>query len=330
MAPDESLAPDGELRRRARSSSGGSEPESRPFLAAIGKSCLWLGSLLSPSLAYRVGGALGWLYSFCWTQDVRTARVNLELCFPELPVAARRRLRRRAMGHTVRTFLELGRIWWRAQPGLPELVREVHGQELLDRALERGRGVLVVGPHLGSWEVMGIFMARSHRVCCIYKVPRVRQMNEIYKHGRHRHGTGEMGSGASGVRGLYRALRRNEVAWLLPDQDPGRGGGVFVPFFGHAANTGTLASRLAARSGTTVVASYARRVEGGRFDIHFSEADPEIGADDPLVGAAAVNRTIERCVREVPEQYLWSYKRFRFQPKGQVSPYKVPGAGRGA
>jgi KDO2-lipid IV(A) lauroyltransferase len=125
------------------------------------------------------------------------------------------------------------------------------------------------------------------------------------------------------VRALQRALERGELACMLPDQDPGHGSGVFVPFFGHLANTGTLVGRLAMRTGAPVVIVAALRVAGGRFDVVFGEVEAEAGSADPAVAAAALNRAVERCVRAAPEQYLWSYKRFRFQPPGTPSPYEA-------
>jgi KDO2-lipid IV(A) lauroyltransferase len=307
-------------RARARSSRAGSE--SRPLLAALGRLGLSLAARLSPPVAYRLGGALGRLYGCLPTRSAHAARVNLEICFPELSPRERRALFRESFANAGRCFLEFGRIWCGRDQGLPGIVREVRGQGVFERACAQGKGVILIMPHLGSWEFLSVFMPRLSTATCIYRPPRVKEMERVVRHGRERHGSCFAPASASGVRALQRALERDELACLLPDQDPGHGAGVFAPFFGHLANTGTLVGRLALRTGAPVVSATALRVAGGRFDVVFGEVEAEAGSADPAVAAAALNRAVERCVRAAPEQYLWGYKRFRFQPPGTPSPYK--------
>ena len=307
-------------RARARGAEGS---ESRPLLAAVGRTGLSLAALLSPGVAYRLGGVLGRLYGCLPTRSALAARVNLEICFPELSARERRALFRESFAHTGRCMLEFGRIWCGRDQGLPGIVREVRGQELFERARSQGKGVILILPHIGSWEFLSVFMPRLATPTCIYRPPRVKQMDEVMRRGRERHGSQFAPAGASGVRALQRALERGELACMLPDQDPGHGSGVFVPFFGHLANTGTLVGRLAARTGAPVVIVAALRIAGGRFDVVFGEVEAEVGSGDQVASAAAINRAVERCVRAAPEQYLWSYKRFRFQPPGTPSPYEA-------
>jgi len=128
-------------------------------------------------------------------------------------------------------------------------------------------------------------------------------------------------AGPGAVRSLRRAIDRGEVVGMLPDQDAGEGTGVFVPFFGEPANTMVLLPRLAARTGALVSFGWAERVARG-FRIHFVPASAGIHDPNPERAAASMNRDIERLVRGCPEQYLWSYKRFRIRPPGLGNPYR--------
>ena len=315
--------------RRARAGRRPKKVRERPLLARAARVGLRLVGHLPPRATYLAGGALGWLYSFAPTRETRAARTNLALCLPELDRAERRRLLRSSFAHTARYFLELGRVWHGAPRGMPGVIREVHGAELVERARAAGRGALVLMPHLGSWEVAGLAIAREHPTTCLYRAPRVAELDEDYRRGRSRHGARLLPAEQSGVRGLLRCLRAGEVAMLLPDQDPGRGAGVFAPFFGQPANTGTLAGKLASRSGAEVFILCAHRRPDARFDVYLKPAPAEVADPDPLVSATAVNLAVERCIRAAPEQYLWSYKRFRFQPAGRPSPYARPAKGEG-
>ena len=323
---------DARAMRKARAPRGIESTQSRPILAALGRTGLELAALLSPRSVYRLGGFLGRLYAFWPTRSAHATRVNLALCFPELSQGERRALYRESFAHTGRCLLEFGRIWRGPDQHLPEILREVRGLDLLERAHAPGKGVLMIVPHTGSWEFLGVYLGRRYPMTCLYRPPRVRQMDQVMRHGRERHGYRLAPADPRGVLVLQRALERGEVACVLPDQDPGRGAGVFVPFFGHVANSSTLIARLAARSGAPVLVGCALRVEGGRFDVVFTAAEPDVASPDPIAGSAAVNRAVERCVRTAPEQYLWSYKRFRIQPPGSRSPYgrskrRPPGRG---
>ncbi|MBK8183125.1 MAG: hypothetical protein IPK63_09600 [Candidatus Competibacteraceae bacterium] len=120
---------------------------------------------------------------------------------------------------------------------------------------------------------------------------------------------------ASGVRALLTSLRQGEVLGILPDQDPGKEGGVFAPFFGIAASTMTLVSRLALKTGVPVFLTWAERLPHGRgFMLHLRVL-PDVTASTSMEeSVTAINRGVEAAVRSLPTQYLWAYKRFKTRP----------------
>jgi len=123
---------------------------------------------------------------------------------------------------------------------------------------------------------------------------------------------------------LYRALQKGEQVGLLPDQAPGAGEGVWADFFGRPAYTMTLVTRLQRATGAAVVIGFAERLKEGRgYRLHAEEL-PAAGLDE-----ARLNRAIERLVRRCPEQYLWSYNRYKV-PAGAPSPTKAKGERRKA
>jgi KDO2-lipid IV(A) lauroyltransferase len=117
-----------------------------------------------------------------------------------------------------------------------------------------------------------------------------------------------------GVRMFYRTLQQGGTVGLLPDQAPGAGEGVWTDFFGRPAYTMTLAVRLQRATGATVIMVFAERLRGGQgYHMHFEEV-PATGFDE-----AALNRAVEAQVRRCPEQYLWSYNRYKV-PAGAPAP----------
>jgi KDO2-lipid IV(A) lauroyltransferase len=125
--------------------------------------------------------------------------------------------------------------------------------------------------------------------------------------------------GAAGVRVLFKRLTSGGVVGILPDQQPKAGEGEFAPFFDMPALTMVLLSRLAQRTGATVLFAFAERLPRGvGFRIHFLRAPEGIAAPDLPTAVAALNRGVEDCVRLAPEQYQWAYKRYSIRPPAET------------
>jgi KDO2-lipid IV(A) lauroyltransferase len=123
---------------------------------------------------------------------------------------------------------------------------------------------------------------------------------------------------------LVRALRRNELVGVLPDQDPGPGSGVFAPLLGVPANTSVLVPRLVQRTGAPVLYVACERLPAGRgFHMRFTPPSPQVRDPDLELATRAMNSDLACLIRRVPEQYLWSYKRFRARPPGSPDPYRA-------
>ena len=156
----------------------------------------------------------------------------------------------------------------------------------------------------------------------LFRPPRVRKMGPWLIAARERFGTRLSPAGIKAAATLLRALKNGEMVGIAPDQDAGEGAGIFVPLFGKLANTMILPSRLAAKTGALMVLAYAERLPAGSgFHLHFVPASEEVYDTDIQRSATALNRDIERCVRALPEQWLWAYKRYRIRPVGFKSPY---------
>jgi KDO2-lipid IV(A) lauroyltransferase len=294
---------------------------SRPLYAAVNRGLLRAAALLPLGALRRLGRISGVVLAGYASREREVTRTNLELCWPELDAGARERLLRASLIETGQTLAEFPALWcWRAER-LLALAREVRGEDRFLEARARG-GVLLLTPHLGAWEFSGLYVASRVPLTALYKPPPVAEMEQFYTSARQRTGARLVPADASGVRALHRALRDGEVAGVLPDQDPGRGSGIFVPYLGPLANTTTLVSKLLEKTGVPLFLCWSERVRGG-FRVHFVEAtEPELRSPDLAQAVTAMNRELERLVRSAPEQYLWSYKRFKNRPPGEVDPYR--------
>lgn len=273
-------------------------------------------------LVHALGDGVGWLAQWLPLNLLRTTSLNLNLSLAELPEAERQRILRESLRHMAKTLLEAPAIWFGPRRRLEGWLAQDDARRKLREALASSHGVIVLCPHVGAWELAGMLCASVGSITSLYK-PLHGAADLLVLEGRRRLGAQLVPTDGSGVRALLQALKRGEMVGVLPDHDPPWGSGVFAPLFGVTAHTSDLVPKLAARTGASVWFCYAERLPWGRgFRFHVVPAPG--GVDNPATGAAALNRGIEAVVTHLPEQYWWSYKRFRRQPPGATNPYRRP------
>lgn len=273
--------------------------------------------------AHALGALLGKLLAWIPNRRRATARVNVALCFPAMRKEQQAQLVRASLIEYMKGVVEVGVLWTRERHEILGLVREISGADEFNRALSRGKGVILAIPHLGSWEMVGIYGSIYSPMTSLFRSPPLTALGDFMRRARERFGAQLVATKHGGVRALLHALRRGELIAILPDQVPAETrGGEFAPFFGIPAFTMTLLSRLAAKSKAPVFFVYAERLPKGQgFHLHFLRAPDEVRSDDLQRSLQAINAMIEKCVRSCPEQYQWLYKRFRVRPYGAVSYY---------
>lgn len=266
------------------------------------------------------GSAVGWLaYALSPTYRRRFA------AHADLAGVARARWRP-AIANAGRTLLELPFLWLRPH-GVPISPRvNWNGIDVLEAALararSRGRGIVLLSPHLGAFEVIAQAYAERFGERCpmtaLYRPARKAWLRELVDGARARPGLATAPATFAGVRQMMRALRRGEAAGLLPDQVPPQGMGVWASFFGRPAYTMTLAARLAQQCKAEIVLMRCERTAPGiGYIIHVSPMARELpqgpaGDEQHQVRCATViNREMEQLILQNPEQYLWGYHRYK-------------------
>lgn len=269
-----------------------------------------------PRRALQLMGALfGRLGYLLGTRAAQVTSANLALCFPAMDAADRKRLARRSLAATGKTLFETPAVWLGGTRRMDKWIADVHGEEHLRDAAGSGRGLIVLLPHVGNWELFNVYYRRWGGMTALYQPPRKKAFRQLVESVRKRHGNNMVATDRAGLRALYRALRRGETVVVLPDQVPEQG--KYEPFFGVAALTDSLASRLADRTGAKALTAAVIRRRDGRFDVHVAPVRGNL-AEAP----GGVNRQVEWSVALAPEQYQWEYKRFRERPPGELKAYR--------
>jgi KDO2-lipid IV(A) lauroyltransferase len=264
---------------------------------------------------HGLGAGLGWLAYWSSPTYARRLRENLARSGVAQTATEYRRLLRGAIAEAGKGLLELCVVWGRPYEQMLALVRECDGWEHVEAARARGRGLIMLTPHLGCFDIAALYYAARLPLTVLYRPPRLRWLRPIMEAGR---GRGHMilaPTDVSGVRKLMAALKRGEGIGVLPDQVPGGGEGVWAPFFGRPAYTMTLVGRLAERSGADVLMVFAERLPKGRgYRLAFMPLSQSL-TGDAEAAATAMNAEVEALVRRFPTQYLWSYNRYK-TPRG--------------
>lgn len=244
-------------------------------------------------------------------RERQVTEINLREAYPEQDETGRRRLARASLTHSAATMLELGFAWMGDPARVEASILAVHGRELLDVARAEGRGVIVLAPHFGNWEVLNFWLSGHFPFTAMYEPPKIAELDAVTRQGRERMGASLVPTNPRGVAALLKALKRCEAIGILPDQEPDWGSGVFAPFYGRPAYTATLLPKLVARTEARVVTGVARRIPGRGFELHFLAADERVYATDERESATGVNACVEAAIALDPAQYQWEYKRYR-------------------
>ncbi|MEB0134216.1 lysophospholipid acyltransferase family protein [Actimicrobium sp. CCC2.4] len=229
-----------------------------------------------------------------------------------------------AIRESGKNIVELPFIWCAPQDKVLAKAT-IENWHIAQAALDQGRGVIFLTPHLGCFEIIAQAIAARLPLTALYRPPRKSMLKPLIEGARQRHNLILAPANLRGVRTLLKALKAGGAIGLLPDQVPQNGEGVWADFFGRKAYTMTLPAKLHKMTGAPLLLSYAERLPQGRgYVIRFSTFEGFLD-DDPQQQAQAINTAMEQLIARSPAQYLWSYNRYK-TPEG-VLPADAPETG---
>lgn len=220
---------------------------------------------------------------------------------------------------------ELPWVWMRPHAQTLKGLVQFDGAEYFETAMREGKGVIIMSPHIGSWEIGAQAIAEKFGpefgdMVVLFRPARKAWLESLVANARTRPFLNSTPTNLSGVRTLMRTLRAGGYTAILPDQVPPMGQGVWAPFFGRDVYTMTLLGKLAQQTGAQVIQTWCERLPIGQgFCLHMRPMDVaefKDGPASPEQAASAVNRAVEDMVRHAPGQYLWAYDRDK-QPRAE-------------
>ena len=256
------------------------------------------------------GRCLGRLVFVFNLKPARVAKTNIAMCYPDLSSDKRIKLCKSRMMHLGQSAFEMPKVWRKGNPWVTKKIVSIEGLDLFQRSILDDRGTILIIPHQGNWEVVGLWASQMQSMTSLYDPPRLAALESWIKSAREQSGAILVPTNIRGVAALSKALSRGEMTGILPDQHPPASSGQLAPLLGTEARTMTLIHKLLKKSGAQAVMASALRVSSG-WTLHFMPVSNQIYSDDEATSLAALNRGVQDIIELAPDQYQWEYNRFR-------------------
>lgn len=271
----------------------------------MSKLFLKLIALLPLPIIHGFGILVGYISYLTDKKFARRIRNNLYKSKLASKSRSHRTLVRQSTQEIGKGMVETFAIWVKSQRSVLKWVKRCDGWQYVEEALAKKKGIIFLTPHLGCYEITARYYAAQHPMTVLYTPARNNWLGQVMESGRQRSKTSLAPANLSGVRALLKALKKGEAVGILPDQVPDLGDGTWATYFGEPAYSITLVSKLVEATDATVLLAYGERLSLGRgFIIHIEPLTTDTTPQD-------INNAIEQLVRKKPEQYLWSYRRFK-------------------
>ena len=282
---------------------------------------LWLGIIFlwttTQILPYRwqmaLGKGLGHLLMLFVPKRRKIARRNLELCFPDMSEAEREELLTKNIESTGMALFELAIGWWWSDKRL-EKIMTFKGREHVQKANAEGKGTLLFAMHSLTLEIGVRLYGLREPGMGVYRPHDNPVLEYLQVRGRSRSSKGMISKFK--IKDAIRAMRAGENMWYTSDQDYGRDGAVFVPFFAvKEAATITGGSTMVRLSKAVVLPFLClRNPDGSGYTMEIQPPLENFPSGDDRADAIRTNKIIEKNIMRAPEQYMWLHRRFKTRP----------------
>ena len=281
--------------------------------------CFWLLIQLPFRWQLQLGKLLGLIIMKIAKQSRRVATINIKLCFPEFSQQQRDALLRNSFINLGIAFFETGMGFWASNRRLKKLIHMSGQQQTLDY-LKKKRGVLLLGAHFTTIEIVGRACAMEYDFAVMYRPHKIAILNFILKSLLEKHYIAAVPR--HDIRQMVKLLKAGHAVWYSGDVNPARKKSIFAPFFNIPAATAKAPMRLAEMTDCAVIPLYHYRKPDGTYQVELLPELTNFPSGDLEQDAIRINQIIESLVRKQPEQYLWQYMRFKTRPSGEKKIYK--------
>ncbi len=250
----------------------------------------------------------------------RSICTNLMLIYPFMSANERDKLAYQALKNQLISTFDSAKSWAMPPAWSIKQIKAVHHIEILQQGLACPNGMLIIAPHIGTWEMMNAWVGQFGQLTIMYKPTNNPALNDFILQGRKKLNATLVPTDGTGVKAIFKTLKNGGFSVLLPDHVPDKNGGEVVPFFGVPTMTGTLAPKLAQKTNCALVGLSCIK-NGDGFEIFcYDLNDEKLYNKDIVIATTALNQAMESMIYAHFSHYMWGYRRFKTTPFGE-NPY---------
>lgn len=278
-------------------------------------------ALLPLSLLQLIASWIAILLNSYNSSMKRITRINLQLVYPNLSTQQQEIFIKNSLKSQCMTYVESIKCWGMPPEYNLALLKNIYGEQHFTEALANKKGVIVVIAHFGCWELLNAWLNLYSAPMIMYKPNKNKGIDRFMLEARQRLNATLVPTDENGVRSIFKHLKQGGLTVILPDHLPKESGGIYSNFFGQKTLSTTLVSKLASKIQCNVIGLSCIRDEVSGFNVHCSRLSDDILSKDLQTSVDSLNQHLEAMINIAPEQYLWSYKRFR-NCYGNINAYR--------
>lgn len=274
-----------------------------------------------PFLQYIARGIAHLLY-YSDSSIKRITSINLQLAYPKLAPTTLQKRVHLSIQSQCQTYIEFLKCWGMSPQYSLDLLKNIHGESVLTEALANKKGVIVVVPHFGCWELLNAWLNVYTQPMIMYKPYKTKGVNHYILEARQKFNATLVPTDETGIRSIFKHLKQGGLTVILPDHLPKPSGGIYSYFFQQHTLSATLVSKMAAKTQCNVIGlSCIRNTDATGFNVYCTKLFQEILSKDLQQSVDCLNLAMQDMINQAPEQYIWSYRRFR-NCAGKINAYK--------
>lgn len=250
-------------------------------------------------------------YRFMHTKTLKCAELNLKIALPHLSHSEFKYIAKHSAINEAKSYCEFINIWGTDNNKNLKRIHNIKGESYFHDAIAREKGLILIIPHFGTWEILNCWLSQSTTLTIMYKPSKNANADAFVKAARSRENAHLVPTNEVGVKEIFKALKKGGSTVILPDHSPDQGTDL-TPWFGIPLYSSHLSAKLIKKTKAAALLIYAIRNDHGGFDVTIEPIDEQIYTSDS--GTEIIHQTVEDLIKKHPEHYHWSYKRFQASP----------------
>lgn len=253
------------------------------------------------------------LYATTQAKTIQHVHLNMAIALPHLDQNIREQLAKQAILNEVTSYFEFFHIWGSSTQKNLSRVHHIEGEKYFHDAIAAQKGVVLIIPHFGTWEILNAWLSKHSTLTIMYKPVKQPELDQFIKAARSREHANLVPTNDRGIREIFKALKAGGTTIILPDHSPDHGTDMST-YFGVPLYTSKLSAKLIQKTQAQSLLLYTLRNSEGGFDIHIEPLSDTFEQVDADQATLQLNEKLQNLIQRYPMHYHWSYKRFQAHP----------------